>query len=57
MLVICKSLDVQLPDHCKFWAACTLAYFGFLRAAEFTVPTLAGFSPLAHLTVQDVSVD
>lgn len=57
MLVICKCLDVQLPDHCKFWAACTLAYFGFLWAAEFTVPTLAGFSRLAHLTVQDVSVD
>ena len=30
MLVIRKSLNLQLPDHCMFWAACTLEYFGFL---------------------------
>lgn len=40
-----------------FWATCTLGYFGFLRAAEFTVPNLASFSPLVHLTVQDIAVD
>jgi len=57
MLVIWKSLDLQLPDHCMFWAACTLVYFGFLRAAEFTVPSLANFSPLIHLGVKDISVD
>ena len=26
-----------------FWAARTLAYFGFLRSAELTVPNLASF--------------
>jgi len=57
MLVIWKSLDLQLPDHCMFWATCTLAYFGLLRAAEFTVPSLASFSPLIHLGVKDISVD
>ena len=41
MLVIRKSLNLQLPDHCMFWAACTLGNFGFLRSAEFTVPSLA----------------
>ena len=32
-------------------------FFGFLRAAEFTVPNLASFSPAIHLSVADISVD
>lgn len=40
-----------------FWAACTLGYFGFLRSAEFTVPSLASFSPEIHLSVADIAVD
>ena len=40
-----------------FWAACSLGYFGFLRASEFTVPTLASFSPSFHLGVDDIAVD
>ena len=40
-----------------FWAACNLAYFGFLRSAEFTVPSLASFSPSIHLGVADVAFD
>ena len=39
------------------WAASTLAYFGFLRASEFTVPSLSDFNPLLHLTVADIAVD
>ena len=57
MLVIWKALDMSLCDHCMFWAACTLAYFGFLRSAEFTVPSVASFSPSLHLSVRDISVD
>ena len=57
MLVIWNSLDLSLPDHCMFWAACCLGYFGLLRASEFTVPNLASFSPSLHLSVQDISVD
>ena len=53
MLVIWNSLDLSLPDHCMFWAACCLGYFGLLRASEFTVPNLASFSPSLHLSVQD----
>ena len=49
MLVIWKSLDLHLPDHCMFWAACTLGYFGFLRSAELTVRTLSSFSPKTDL--------
>ena len=57
MLVIWKSLNLQLPDHCMFWVACTLGYFGFLRSAEFTVPSWASFSPSVHLGAQDLAVD
>ena len=57
MLVIWKSFNLQLPDHCVFWVACTLGYFGFLRSAEFTVPSLASFSPSVHLGMQDIAVD
>ena len=57
MLVIWSSLDMRIPDHCMFWAACTLGYFGFLHGAEFTVPSLACFSPSTHFTVPDIAVD
>ena len=57
MLVIWLSLDSGLPDHMMFWAACSLGYFGFLRASEFTVPNLSSFSPSLHLSAQDIAVD
>ena len=57
MLVIWRSLDLRLPDHLMFWAACSLGYFGFLRASDFTVPSLASFSPSSHLGAQDIAVD
>ena len=57
MLVIKRSLNLNTVDHCKFWAACTLAYFGFLRSAEFTFSSLSAFNPSCHLQVRDVSVD
>ena len=57
MLVIWWYLDVCLPDHLMFWAACSLGYFGFLCTSEFMVPSLASFSPSLHLGVQEIAVD
>ena len=57
MLVIFNSFDLSLPDHCMFWAACTLAYLGFLRASKIMVPSANSFPPSAHLTPQDLALD
>lgn len=57
ILVIFNSLDLSLPEHRMFWAACTLVYFGFLRVSEFTVPSSHSLSPSCHLTLQDVALD
>ena len=57
LFLIPKALDLSTHDHCMFWPACTLGYFGFLRSAEFTVPNLASFSPTTHLSVADITVD
>ena len=56
-MIIFRSLDLSIFDHCMFWATCNLAYFGFLRSAEFTVSNLASFSPALHLSVCDILVD
>ena len=50
------QLDLEKFDDVMFWAACCTAFFGFLRAAEFTVPN-SGFCSNLHLSVSDVSVD
>ena len=57
MLVIFKALHLTVFDHIMFWSACTLAYFGVLRSAEFTVPSLASFDPALHLQVTDLAFD
>lgn len=57
MLNIFNALDLSLFDHTMFWAACTLAYFGLLRSAEFTVSSIAKFDPSLHLQVSDLAFD
>ena len=39
------------------WAACCLAFFGFLRVSEFTIPSQDAYDPSVHLSLQDISVD
>ena len=52
------SLDQRRhqQDKCMLKAAMALAFFGFLRCAEFTAPP-AGFDPATHATRQDVTLD
>lgn len=57
MRVIVSHLDLTSNDHVMFWAACCLAYFGFLRSAEFTVPNLATYNPVLNMNVSDISAD
>ena len=43
-------------DAVTLWAVCTLAFFGFLRSGEITVPSDAAFDAACHLTPADVQV-
>ena len=45
------------PDLIMMWAACCLAFFGFLRAGELTVPSDSAFDPSVHLSWGDLAVD
>ena len=39
------------------WAACCLAFFGFLRSSEFTVPSQATYDNEVHFSPKDIAVD
>ena len=54
--LIHSALDLNSLDKRMFWAACLLAYFGFLRSVEFTAPYLSAFDPSRHLSVRDIAV-
>ena len=49
--------DAITADILMIWAACTLAFFGFLRIGEMTVPSKNSFDPTAHLSTLDVAFD
>ena len=47
-------IQFQNFDQLLFWAAMTLAHFGCLRCAEFTVPNQLAFNPSIHLNLNDI---
>lgn len=38
------------------WAACSIGFFGFLRAGEFLVPDGAQYDPGRHLSLSDINL-
>lgn len=56
LYAIRSQLNLASHDDIMLWAACCVAFFGFLRASEFTVPP-HGFLANKHLSLKDISVD
>lgn len=44
MHIIQASLSAGTFDHLMFWAACCVAFFGFLRVSEFTCPSAFNYT-------------
>ena len=44
-------------DVVMLWAACCLAYFGFMRIGELIVPSDGAYDASAHLSWGDITVD
>ena len=44
-------------DIVLLWAACCMAFFGFLRCGEFTVPSQTDYDPDMHLSLTNITLD
>jgi len=44
-------------NNILLWAACCLAYFGFLRVGEFTIPAKGSYDKSSHLSLYDIAVE
>ena len=52
-------LSTKTPSYSNtmLWAMCCLAFFGFLRVSEFTIPSEDSYDPTTHLSLQDIRID
>ena len=59
--ILCKlkKLLIKNPSYyaITLWAMCCLAFFGFLRVSEFTIPTPGSYDHSRHLSLHDIAVD
>ena len=44
-------------NNILMWAACCLAFFGFLRVSEFTTPSDTHYDKDCHVSIDDISID
>ena len=51
------SYEPHKYHNIMMWAACCIAFFGFLHCSEFTAPSQEDYDPYTHLSYDDVAVD
>jgi len=59
MQQIQNALGKEPPSYnnIMLWVACCLAFFGFLRVGEFTIPAKGSYNKSSHLSLSDIAVD
>ena len=51
------SREPDTYNNTMLWAACCMAFFGFMRIGEFTIAAEGSYEKTTHLSPADISVD
>ena len=55
--MVLLSTKASSYSNTMLWAMCYLAYFGFLRVSEFTIPRKDSYDLTTHLSLKDIFID